>query len=414
MKHEKISVLKVTRLDCTDEELSRIKVPNGELVITRGIGSGLTRSASYPANHFWAIGDRGPNFKIPFAIEVLGLRNLGNLENEAAIKVMPMPHIGPAISELKIESDKITCIQTLELIDKNNVAISGLPSLENTSEIAVGLDGKQLAAHFPGADSEGIAAMNDGTFWIADEYCPSIIRVSANGAILARWIPKGLGHLFAKAAYPVREVLPNIATTRQFNRGFEALAISPDENWLYVAFQSPLAHPDEKAHLKARHVRIWKLNTQTGEIAAQYLYPLDKPQSFARDKAKGKFHKSDIKLSELTTICEGKLLVLERGSQTSKFYVIEVSQQAEIDEKHLDIQYRPTLEQLSDKGFDSEKIPILAKTFIFSSDDYPQIGADLEGVLLLSPRTILLVNDNDFGVEGVATNFWRVELSGDL
>jgi hypothetical protein len=29
---------------------------------------------------------------------------------------------------------------------------------------------------------------------------------------------------------------------------------------------------------------------------------------------------------------------------------------------------------------------------------------------LLSPATLLLVNDNDFGVDDVATRFWRIDL----
>ena len=37
-----------------------------------------------------------------------------------------------------------------------------------------------------------------------------------------------------------------------------------------------------------------------------------------------------------------------------------------------------------------------------------------EGLAVLGPRTLLLVNDNDFGIEGVRTRFWRVELAEDL
>jgi hypothetical protein len=35
-------------------------------------------------------------------------------------------------------------------------------------------------------------------------------------------------------------------------------------------------------------------------------------------------------------------------------------------------------------------------------------------MILRSPRTLLLVNDNDFGVEGVETQFWRVMLDAYL
>ena len=36
------------------------------------------------------------------------------------------------------------------------------------------------------------------------------------------------------------------------------------------------------------------------------------------------------------------------------------------------------------------------------------IPVDLEGMAILSPTELLLVNDNDFGVEGAETEFWKV------
>ncbi|MES2096819.1 MAG: hypothetical protein V4459_08655 [Pseudomonadota bacterium] len=48
---------------------------------------------------------------------------------------------------------------------------------------------------------------------------------------------------------------------------------------------------------------------------------------------------------------------------------------------------------------------------ILTTDDYREVNADLEGVALLSSRSLLLVNDNDFGVDGVRTWFWRIDLA---
>ena len=39
--------------------------------------------------------------------------------------------------------------------------------------------------------------------------------------------------------------------------------------------------------------------------------------------------------------------------------------------------------------------------------DSPEIGADLEGMAVMGPRELLLVNDNDFGCERAVTGFWR-------
>jgi hypothetical protein len=50
------------------------------------------------------------------------------------------------------------------------------------------------------------------------------------------------------------------------------------------------------------------------------------------------------------------------------------------------------------------------KVLLFSSDNHPEVGSDMEGMAMLSPPEILLVSDNDFGVEGAGTEFWRISL----
>jgi hypothetical protein len=50
----------------------------------------------------------------------------------------------------------------------------------------------------------------------------------------------------------------------------------------------------------------------------------------------------------------------------------------------------------------------VAKALVFTSDDAPEVAADLEGMIVLSRSELLLVNDNDFGVEGTHTRFWRI------
>ena len=72
---------------------------------------------------------------------------------------------------------------------------------------------------------------------------------------------------------------------------------------------------------------------------------------------------------------------------------------------------RPTIEEMSAAGDD---LPCLEKTLLFSSDDAPELSADLEGMAILSPTELLLVNDNDFGVEGASTAFWRVNFREPL
>ena len=56
----------------------------------------------------------------------------------------------------------------------------------------------------------------------------------------------------------------------------------------------------------------------------------------------------------------------------------------------------------------------LAKTLLFTTDDAPQIAQDLEGLTLLSPTELLLATDNDFGVEGAETRFYRLSFDAPL
>jgi hypothetical protein len=290
--------------------------------------------------------------------------------------------------------------------------VSGLPvpgGPHTRHEPAFYLEGRKLPPDPSGLDTEGLAALADGGFWVSDEFGPSLVRIDGEGRVLKRLVPEGAG--LEGADYPVEERLPAIAARRRINRGFEGIALSPDGRWLYLAFQSPLAHPDEQAHERARHVRLWKLDVRTGAVAAQFLYPLDEPESFRRDIEKGGFGRSDIKVSEIVAEQNDTLLVLERGSETTKIFRTRLDASATLDPSHLHIGTRPTVEQVSGEG---GSLPQLSKQILFSSDAHPQVAADLEGMAILSPTQLLLVSDNDFGVEGAETSFWRVTFDEPL
>jgi hypothetical protein len=399
-----------TRLHFTDEVLATILFPRRELRIVRGLGSGLARAAD---GRLFAIGDRGPNLKVKLAVESYGMAGVADAMGSA--KIMPALEIGPAIAELRINGDRIELVRAIPLAGKDGRPLSGLPtpgSDNSRMEPALRPDGSPHAPDPGGVDSEGIAIAPDGSFWIGEEYGPSLLKVAPSGRVLARWVPQGAEASCAGAPYPVEPVLPPIAAARQVNRGFEAIALSDDGIQLHLAFQSPLAHPDEQAHAAACHVRLWTLDSETGTLIAQYLYPLDPPDSFRRDTNKGVFQRSDIKVSELLCIGGNRLLVLERGSETTKLYLVELDRGRALPEEHAVAETRPTVEELSGGG--TLHLPVLAKRLLLSTDDYPEVSADLEGMAMLDERSLLLVNDNDFGIEDVGTAFWRVDFPEPL
>lgn len=399
--------IRITELRFDAEELARLDLPRGSLRVTRGIGSGMCADAG---GRIWAVGDRGPNLSVALATERYGLAAVARHGEADGAKVMPCLDIGPAMAELAVEDDTVRIVRVLPLADGEGRLLSGLPvpgTGHAASEPALGLDGGVIAPDPTGADTEGIAPADDGGFWIGDEYGPSLLRVDGGGRVVERLVPAGTEAAFSGSRVPVRGALPAVAARRRLNRGFEALAATADGRGLFLAFQSPLAHPDDAAHRAARHVRLWRLDPDTGEVAAEWLYPFDPPETFRRDLEQGVVEWRDLKMSELLPVGGDRLVVLERGSRTTKLYVITPDTAQAVDPAYLDVATRPTLEELSAAGAVDQ--PVLGKWLVLSSDEHPALGPDLEGMALLPDGSLLLVNDNDFGVEGVATRFWRVE-----
>ena len=344
------------------------------------------------------------------------MEHLKPLEKLDGAKIMPRPDVGPTICQLRLNGDTVRLIRQLPLRGVSGRAISGLPIPSGAADVepAFDLNGGALGSDPSGADTEAIVALSNGTFWIGDEYGPSLLRVGQDGQVLERWVPKGLEKALEGADYVVKPVLPAIALRRRLNRGFEAVAVSPDERWLYLLFQSPLAHPDVAACENARHVRLWKLDAVTGALVGQFLYPLDAPETFLRDQKAGDVELADVKVSEIAVTGPDRLIILERISRTTKLYQVTLSPRYHVPAVHMDVRTRPTLEQSSAAADLPDELPVLPKSLVLTTDDAPEIDRDLEGLVVLSPNELLFVTDNDFSVEGARTRFWRVRLAASL
>ena len=405
------------RLAWRDVSLGVIALANGKRMrLTLGLGSGLSQRPGEPKGTFWSIADRGPNLKIKSAIERYGLEHLKPLKKVDGAKVMPRPDVGPSICQLRLNGDTVLLVRQLPLRGVSGRAISGLPIPAGAADVepAFDLNGEALGSDPSGADTEAIVALSNGTFWIGDEYAPSLLRVGPDGQVLERWVPQGLEKTLDGADYDVKPVLPAIALRRRINRGFEAVAVSADERWLYLVFQSPLAHPGVADFENARHVRMWKLDARTGALVGQFLYPLDAPATFLRDQQAGDVELTDVKVSEIAVIGPDRLIILERISRTTKLYQVTLSPRYHVAAAHMDVRTRPTLEQSSAAADLSDHFPVLAKSLVLTTDDAPEMDRDLEGLVVLSPNELLLVTDNDFSVEGARTRFWRVKLAVPL
>ena len=85
--------------------------------------------------------------------------------------------------------------------------------------------------------------------------------------------------------------------------------------------QSPLANPDSDAYKKSANTRLWKIDRATGKVLGEYVYVMDDAASFAADNKKEPQKQNAVRMSEMVAIGNDKLLIDERISKTTKFYV---------------------------------------------------------------------------------------------
>lgn len=233
-----------------------------------GYGSDL---AAHPSNktQFYALTDRGPNADYNDGVNGAG-------------KVFPTPDYVPKIGLFEVQADgSIKQLKTINLKDKNGKDITGLPNtagLGGTGETPYDLQGKVIAMDPKrpfdpvsnpmrlddnGLDSEGLAALKDGTFWVSDEYGPHIVHYDANGREIERINP-------FSADKRNKYTLPNEFSYRRANRGMEGLTITPDQKTLVGIMQSTMNLPDSSVN-KSTLTRIVSIDLASGKMQ-QFLY----------------------------------------------------------------------------------------------------------------------------------------------
>lgn len=368
--------------------LATARFSNGfELNATWGIGSGATHKATDANDIFYTITDRGVNIKCKDDEEVVGM----DICEDG--KIFPFPNFTPTIIKFKIDGDNAVVQEVIPLKDRDGKEISGVSNpISNFSEKAYDINGHELALDINGVDSEAVTALDDGTFWIAEEYTPSLLHIAADGKVIKRLVPKGLESEYTKATYDVEGALPAIIAKRHENRGIESIAVSPDEKYLYFMMQSPLANPDEDAYKTSRNVRLYKMEIANPSNIQEYLYVMDKPDTFLKDNEKKALAQNKVKLSEMEALGDDKIMIDERGSATTKLYTVDLSTATPVP-----------ADKSANLELDATGVTPLTKTKVFDTDlaeDYPN---KIEGIAHLGGTKFLLINDNDFGIEGDKT-----------
>jgi len=155
-------------------------------------------------------------------------------------------------------------------------------------------------------DPEGIRVGPNGTFYLSDEYGPSVIEFDRQGNLLRRIDVPAKFLIQNPSADPTAELLGNTAG-RQANRGMEGLAISPDGTTLFGMMQNALlqdaALTPGTIDRVSVNTRILKVDLASGRTE-EYVYVLD-----AFNRGQG--------ISEILAINDHEFLVVERDNRSN-------------------------------------------------------------------------------------------------
>jgi hypothetical protein len=359
-------------------------VANDHGVALGGIGSDI-----YPADapdEFWMITDRGPNGQI----KVDGKQR----------RTFPVPDFDPTIVRVRASNNSLTVLQSIPITTGDGRPVTGLSNTAGHDETPYDLTAAtQLPFNQSGLDTEGLVRTPNGEFWVSEEYAPSLLHLSATGAVLARYVPADVS--LPEAGYPVLPTLPGILAHRQINRGFESLAISPDGHTLYSALQSPLALPTTKEGEKSLAVRLIAFDTGSSRPTGEYVYPLEPVSGFDPD-ADG--DQSEMKISALAWYGPDQLVVDERTDAVAKLFVVRLSSATNLlGGPFDDPAHQPALEQAGAGAF----TPLAKTPLVDLTATVPSLPKKIEGLAVLGPKTIAVANDNDFGMTDGADAFGK-------
>ncbi|MFB2833897.1 esterase-like activity of phytase family protein [Floridanema evergladense] len=336
--------------------------------------------------------DRGPNAE-PTTI------------NGVSVRPFPIPSFQPSWMRFEVNPNtgNIANFQRIGLTNKDGKPLTGLPNLQGTSglansdEVPVDVFGNTLDRDPFGVDLEGITRADNGTYWMVEEYRPSILNFDSNGKLIERYVPRGAN---ASGVVTGVEALPSVYAQRRNNRGFEAVAFQNGK--VYAFIQSGIDNPDVANDSNSRNslnLRILEFDPNTKTTTAEYLYRLE---SLTNDK-----------IGDAVSLGNGKFLVVERDDLSGagafkKVYQIDLNGATNLSTADLSrLPAGKTIETATLSELTAAGIRPVGKQLyvdLIAAGYDPGADAKVEGLTLVDGNTIAVVNDNDFGIGGATLN----------
>ncbi len=215
-------------------------------------------------------------------------------------------------------------------------------------------------------DPESFRKAADGSYWLGEEFNPSLLHFSAEGVLLAAPFKlAGLSSVDNPSGEPA--TLPR-------SRGFEGMAISPDGKWLYPLLEGALEGAGPS------------LNIYTFDVEKQrYLN-----SHASRPSARYRLDEGAAAIGDFTMYSKTAGLVIERDSLEGKAALLKKI-------------YKVDFEQLDEDGF-------LVKTLVadlldikdphdLNQDGNTQFSFPfwtIEGLVVIDRATLGIVNDNNY------------------
>ena len=215
-------------------------------------------------------------------------------------------------------------------------------------------------------DPESFRRADDGSFWIGEEFIPSLLHFSADGELLAApFRLDGLNSADNPQGLPAS--LPR-------SRGFEGMAISADGKWLYPMLEGALEGQERGLNIYTFDIENQRfVNAHANQPS--YRYRLDGGATAAAD---------------FTMFSQSAGLVLERDS-------------AEGEKAAIKKIYRVDFGQVGENGYLHKHLV----ADLLNIDDPGDLNRDgetrfsfpfwtIEGLVILNATTLGVVNDNNY------------------
>ncbi len=420
--------MKILNPALTEEQLANAIANGAATVMKPGLGSGLTPDPK-TSGFYYMVTDRGIN---------QDYSGTGDPTRPSGGKTFPLPEFTPTITRVQFNNaGSIVIDKVLPILDSNRNYVTGLSNTIEDDTAYISQTSVTALPYNPnGLDTEDISVLPNGDFLLVEEYGPSVVVVDGStGIVKMRYIPSSKADLYTGAGYPVKAILPAVLEDRRSNRGFENLALSGDGKTAYAVMQSPLGSNKDDRYKNTRVVRIVRLDVSdpinaavTGHFVALQSAVADYAKNIAGYTVTNK--QTDMKYSAASWLATDRILLLERANGKAKLMETDMSVATNLIGKSYENTLGPEDMTTTGQGLAGLGIVPAAVSEVFSTDELkslveqtadksgtaPTYEVKLEGMAIIDSQTVLLVNDNDFGIADASlqTRVWQVKLKNKL